>query len=171
MPLRRALILLPLALVSAWFAWRWADLPERFATSFDFAGQPRDSMGRGAYAGLALGMLAGLAVLFGGLATWIPAVPAAWVNLPEKDYWLAPERRQATLERLSTFLDFAGLATGVALSTLFVAIGEHAIAGSAALSSAWLAGPALVVLLVGGGVVWLDAPFRARRRALRARTR
>lgn len=168
MPARRALMLVPLVLVAAWCAWRFAELPERFATSFDFAGNPRDTTSRGAYVGLVLGMLGAMALVFGGLATWLPSVPKAWINVPEKDHWLAPERVAATMARLSLFLDVVGLATCAMLATLFVAIGENAIAGRREFPTAWLAAPGVLVVLVAVAIAWLDAPFRARRRALRA---
>jgi len=172
MPLRRALLLFPLVLVGLWFTWRWSALPEQFATSFDFRGRSRDAMGRTGYMALSLGMLAGMAALFGGLATWLPNNPAAWVNLPEKEYWLAPERRMETMGRLAVFLDVVGLALCVMLAALFVAIGEHAIAGAERFPPSWLAAPVVVLLLLTGfGVAWLDRPFRERRRAVRARPR
>jgi len=167
MPLRRALLLLPLVLVAVWLAWRWSALPEHFATSFDFAGRPRNGMGRTGYGVLAVTMLAAMAAVFGGLATWLPSVPSAWVNLPEKEYWLAPERRAETMARLAVFLDLVGLALCAMLAVLFVAIGEHAVAGAEQLSPSWLVGPILLLAVTVFAVVWLDGPFRERRRAQR----
>ncbi len=164
-------MLVPLVLVGLWFAGRWGVLPEQFATSFDFAGNPRDALGRVGFTALALATLACMAGLFGGLATWLPTVPSAWVNLPEKEYWLAPERRAATMGRLAVFLDVVGLALCTMLASLFVALGEHAIAGSERFSPGWLAAPGLLLALTAFAVAWLDRPFRARRRASRARAR
>lgn len=171
MPLRRAFLLLPLLLVAAWFAWRWSALPEQLSTSFDFAGNARDSMGRTGFVVLSIAMLAGMAALFGGLATWLPSIPSAWVNLPEKEFWLAPERRVETMARLAVFLDVVGLAMCTMLALIFVAIGEHAIAGTDRFPSSWLAAPILLVVVTIFGVAWLDRPFRERRRAARARAR
>lgn len=171
MPLRRASLLVPLVLVGLWFAVRWGELPDRLATSFDFSGRPRDAMGRAGFTGFALGMLAGMTILFGGLATWLPSVPAAWVNLPDKEHWLAPERRAHTLARLSLFLDVMGIAMGTMLAALFIALGENAIAGRDEFSPVWLALPAVLVVLAAVAVAWLDAPFRARRREQRAHPR
>ena len=170
MTLRRALLLLPPLLVGVWLASRWSALPDRFATSFDFAGRPRDETGRAAFAALALGTSSFVALVFGGLGAWIARVPAAWINVPDKEWWLAPERRAATVARLATFLEVLGFALLVLLATLFVVIGETAIAGRAELPSAWLAAPALLVAVTVAMLAWLLAPFREHRRAARDRS-
>ena len=104
MTLRRALLLLPPLLVGVWLALRWSALPDRFATSFDFAGRPRDETGRAAFAALAIGMSLIVALVFGGLGAWIARVPAAWINLPDKEWWLAPSgaRRRSRGSRRSS---------------------------------------------------------------------
>lgn len=168
MTIRRALLLLPPLLMCAWLALRWSALPDRFATSFDFAGNPRDATSRGAYAALAVGTSFVVALVFGGLAAWMARVPDAWINLPEKEWWLAPERRAATVERVATFLEVVGLALLVMLATLFVVVGEVAIAGRTQFPSAWLAAPAALVVVTVAMLVWLGAPLRERRRAQRA---
>jgi len=75
-------------------------LPERVATHFAFDGRANGWMTRHAYA-WTMGILA-LALPFG---VWISAgwLPRRWpklVNVPFRNYWLAPARREATLDRL-----------------------------------------------------------------------
>ncbi|MBL8860429.1 MAG: hypothetical protein JNK02_00310 [Planctomycetes bacterium] len=167
MTLRRALLLLPPVLLATWCLVRWGALPERFATSFGFDGRPRDSMGRGGFVALALAVSAALPLVLGGLSAWIARVPDHLVNLPDREYWLAPERRAGTLARLRTFLEFLGLAQGALFALLFAAIGEHAIRGGGRFPAAWIGLPILFVAGVGAGLVWLLRPILARRRASR----
>src|SRR4029077_17939993 len=55
------------------------------------------SMPRGAYLGLMIGLTVGLPFLL-ALPGWLmQRVPLSLVRLPHKEYWLAPERRAATL--------------------------------------------------------------------------
>lgn len=75
-------------------------LPERVATHFAFDGRANGWMSRDAYAWM-MGILA-LVLPFG---VWLSAgwLPRRWpnlVNLPFRDYWLAPARRESTLDRL-----------------------------------------------------------------------
>ncbi len=171
MPLRRALLLLPFAVAGGWLAWRWRELPPEIASSFDFAGNARDLTSRGTFAVLMLSVLAGVALLFGGLATWMPHASARWINLPDKDYWLAPERRSTTLARVALFLDVVGVAMGVFLGVLFIAVLEHARAGGGLLAPWWIAALVVYVVFTIVALVWLNAPFRARSRSLRAAIR
>jgi serine/threonine-protein kinase len=167
MPLRRVLFLLPLAALAAWLVVRWGELPERLATSFDFAGHPRDWTSRGGFAALMLGLCAGSGLLLAGLAAWLPRVPDAWINVPDKAWWLAPERRAATLSRVALVLDLVNLATSGFLAALGIALCEANRPGGAM-------GPepqgliALYVVAVVALVLWMWIPFSARRRALRS---
>lgn len=78
---------------------RW--LPPIVASHFDAAGRANGFMPRTAYIGLML-VVGVLAPLF---ITVVPLRamrrPNARINLPDPSYWLAPERRDATLDQLS----------------------------------------------------------------------
>jgi len=108
----RWLPLLPFVLagVQALF-WR-TRLPERVATHFDGAGNPNGWMGRDAALWFGLGMCVFLQCVFLGVGRLIRAVPDSMINLPDKDYWLAPERREATLARIEGMLRGMGLMVG-----------------------------------------------------------
>ena len=80
----------------AYLALSAGQLPQRLATHFGGGGQADGWMTRTGY--LEFMSLFGLAFPLGlvgifALARFLPA--AAW-NLPNRDYWLAPERRAAT---------------------------------------------------------------------------
>ncbi len=75
-------------------------LPERVATHFDWHGQPNGWMSRQGY----LTFMA----IFGLVFPLVPAVmsllvrflPAGAINIPHREYWLAPERRGETASYL-----------------------------------------------------------------------
>jgi tRNA A-37 threonylcarbamoyl transferase component Bud32 len=71
-------------------------LPERVATHFGFNGQPDGWMSRRAYLAFEYGFPALIAGLFAGLSALVRMLPAWCINIPRKDYWLAPERRALT---------------------------------------------------------------------------
>jgi serine/threonine-protein kinase len=93
-------------------------LPEVVASHFDGSGHPNGHQSK-----LAFALTAALLQAMFGLMTW--AAPSMirnsrdeLLNLPHKGYWLAPERRDATKQRLSEWTSWfccatLGLMTGV----------------------------------------------------------
>ena len=51
------------------------------------------------------------AALFFGVPVLLRYVPAEFINLPNRDYWLAPERRAQTMARLNDRFNWLGVAT------------------------------------------------------------
>ena len=94
-----ALLLSHLALAAA-LALTYHQLPQRVASHFDAAGAPDDWMSRPWHVGLMQGAALGLSALLMGIFSTIRFFPAWCINLPHKEYWLAPERRGATMDFL-----------------------------------------------------------------------
>ena len=96
----------------------WDQLPERVASHFNGAGKVDGWISRSGLLGFTAGEGMLLAVL---LATpvWVGAAPGL-MNMPHRDYWMAPERRQATVARLGAWMSW--LAAGVAV--VMVAVNE-----------------------------------------------
>jgi len=75
-------------------------LPRNVATHFGGGGIPNGWMSKGAFRAFYLGFLL---LMPGGMAVsgWLfRIIPPRFMNLPHKDYWLAPARREATLKSL-----------------------------------------------------------------------
>ncbi len=72
-----------------------SQLPPRVASHFDLEGRPNDWMSRASY----LALFGCLPLLFGGVAvliSWMTRrLPARFINIPRRDFWLTPERRPA----------------------------------------------------------------------------
>ncbi len=77
-------------------AYSSGQLPERVASHFNFQGQADSWTSRPVY--LALMTLWGLGIpcLLLSVAWMIRKLPASVINLPHRDYWLAPQRREQT---------------------------------------------------------------------------
>jgi hypothetical protein len=74
-----------------------AYLPERFATSFNFAGDPECWMERSSYM-MFVSIMGSFGVLvFVVLGFVIRFIPERLINLPRREYWLAPQRRAETM--------------------------------------------------------------------------
>ncbi|MBI4601045.1 MAG: DUF1648 domain-containing protein [Planctomycetes bacterium] len=97
----------------------YPQMPETMASHFDLRGRPDGWSSRGAFFGIEVGTLGLLALLFLVLPGQLHRIPAAWINMPRKDYWLAPERRAASLARMGRYLVGFGCASLAVLLGVF----------------------------------------------------
>ena len=86
---------------AAAFVWRTSTrLPALVASHFGSSGVANGFMPHDFYVRFMLAFVIGLPALLVAL-TWLAiASPKARINLPNRDYWLAPERRSASIEFL-----------------------------------------------------------------------
>lgn len=101
-------------------AYYYPQLPERLAVHFGAAGAPDGWMLKDSFVVFSPAMLLGVSLVFYGLNFVMRHAPPRYLNLPHKDYWLAPERREQTLRRMGQ--DF--LLIGLFLGAFLLAI-EH----------------------------------------------
>lgn len=106
-----------LALIQA--GWHYAHLPARIATHFDLAGRANGWMPRNGYLAFQIGLLLFLGLVFGGLGRLMRRLPDRLINLPYRDYWLAPARREQTLRWVDNLLHGLGIAAVVFAMLLF----------------------------------------------------
>jgi Protein of unknown function (DUF1648) len=95
------------------------DLPSRVASHFQADGRADGWMGRDAFIAVAIGVLAFLGALFLGLAYGIPRLPTTLLNIPHREYWLASERRAATLDAVTKMMLAMGVVTTALLYGVF----------------------------------------------------
>lgn len=94
-------------------------LPERIPVHFDLAMQPDRWAAKNTAFLLHLGITLFFALLF-HLMNWIfYKIPDSWINLPHKDYWLAPERKKQTFDALTTFFIWLGNVTMLFVTIVF----------------------------------------------------
>lgn len=132
--------------------------PDPLATHFDAHGQPNGWMTRPQHLACAAALGFSLPGLIIGIFYTLQFLPPAWFNLPHRDYWLAPERRQETFAYLSHH--GAWLA---GLSLLFVASIHHLILAANQSPSRQLSN-ALTLMIAGfylaGVLGWVIALLR-----------
>ena len=91
-------------------AFYYPQLPQVVASHFDGAGSANAWSGRNTFFAIYLGMMALLIVVFDLLPRWPGRRSRVRMNIPNRDYWLAPERRDATLEYLHRRMMVLGIA-------------------------------------------------------------
>ena len=100
-----------LAAGAAFVWWTSGGLPAIVASHFVASGAANGVMPRGPFVASMLALVVLVPALLYSIG-WLSArIPTRFVNLPNKQYWLAPERRDATLVSLGRFGVWAGYAT------------------------------------------------------------
>jgi len=98
--------------------WQHGQLPEKVASHFDGAGAPNGWTSRGTHTKLHVATVVFMAVLFQGIVTLNTRLPEEYINIPRRDYWLAPERAATTHRWLADMI----LAMGCVVLLFFMAL-------------------------------------------------
>jgi len=96
---------------AAHIGWSYAQLPDKVASHFDGTGNPNDWSTKEQFAMYYGVVLVAVAAVFGGIAWLIGHIPPSLVNLPNRQYWLAPERQKQTIRIVSRDLIWFANAT------------------------------------------------------------
>jgi len=110
------LFALLLIVVGAFIVATTGQLPDRVASHFGAGNLANGWMTRGGYLAFMLAFALLFPVVIVGAVGWLPRVRAKSINIPHRDYWLAPSRRDATMATLASHACWLGC-----LLTVFIA--------------------------------------------------
>jgi uncharacterized membrane protein len=106
-----------------YFSSYYPQLPDVVASHFNGHGVANGWQTKSAFFGLLVGVSVLAAVVGFGIPRIISAMPPELINLPNKRYWLAPERRAETMDFLNSYFVWFGCALfAVILLTINFAI-------------------------------------------------
>jgi uncharacterized membrane protein len=149
-------IFLALLLLGAAYVLLTADsLPERVASHFDTAGAPNGYMSKSDYRLFILGFTAGFPLLIVSLMGQVYRRASGRMNIPNREYWLAPERIEGTIAFLTAHAQWLGSL----LVLLFCAM-HHLLLQANSVQPPHLPGSGLNVLMlvpVLGVGAWITA--------------
>jgi hypothetical protein len=123
-------------------------LPLRVSSHFDAAGQPNGWMNRDSYLGFTCAMGIGLPLFIAGVAALAARSPVGSFKIPNRAYWLAPERRAFTVAIMIRFM------IGFASMLVLFLTGMHLLVVAACVEPRYLH-------LVGAGFWLLAMAFLA----------
>lgn len=146
-------------LVIAQGVWHHAHSPERVAVHFNLRGEPDRWASRDLQLGFHLGTIVFLGAVFQTLLLVLRRVPDKMVNLPDKHYWLAPERRAATYDWLAGVLLGLGTAVVLFLGYVFHVVHRANLSGGNLSLSLWPA-MGLLVAIVATAITAIYRRFR-----------
>ena len=126
----------------------WPQLPEKMASHFNAGGQPDGWMNKGSFVGLMVLIQFGLAAMMFGIGRLTRVLPPSMINVPNREYWLADERREQTLQDSESMLAWIAAGTSVFLMVIFWLTFDANIGEDQQLNStiSWIA---LAVYLLG----------------------
>lgn len=158
-------IFLALLLLGAAYVWFTGDgLPERVASHFDASGNPDGYMNRSGYRLFILAFTAGFPLLVVTMLGLLYRRSAARMNIPNRDYWLAPERVEGTIAFLTAHAQWLGSI----LVVLFCAM-HHLLLQANSVQPPQLPGSGLTLLMlvpvlgVGAWITTLMVRLRRKR--------
>ncbi len=121
-------------------------LPNVVGSHFNFSGEADSFQDKATFVSVSLALHVALLLMFAYMPALLRRTPKSFINLPRRDYWLAPERAEESFTRMTPFLDWLGVTT----LTFTAAVTELAVRAN--LRSEGLENEAALVL-IGGYVV------------------
>jgi uncharacterized membrane protein len=120
MRLSKIILFFLIGLFAAQCVYYYPNLPEIMASHFDGAGRPNGWMSKQSFY-IFEGFILGLIVLEFTFLPWIIGkMPNRLINMPNKDYWFAEERRVETIDVIRHFFEWFS----AALLALFTAVNQ-----------------------------------------------
>jgi uncharacterized membrane protein len=94
----------------------WAELPDVMASHFGPSGRPDGWQSKTAFFGLyvAISVFTLWSLLL--VAQLLRVIPVQSINIPHRDYWLVPERRDEAMRMLTSSMDWLAVALAVVLA-------------------------------------------------------
>lgn len=137
-------------------------LPPVVASHFGASGRPDAWGSRDSFLLFQLGIVALVNLVFLGAGALLRVLPASLVNLPNRRYWLVPERREEAIADLQSRMTAMAVATVGLLLAVFELAARANLTPSRRLSSTFAVALLGAYLLFAG--VWLVGLFRRYRR-------
>ena len=134
-------------------------MPEPMASHFGTGGKANDWMPKAGFFVLMAGVQVLFLLIFLGIPKLVGVLPNSVINMPHKDYWLAPERRQKSLDLMGDWLGWFG----VAMLAFFLLVGQLTYTANLREdqrldeTKMWT----MLVLFLAFTVVWLVLFYRA----------
>jgi uncharacterized membrane protein len=137
----------------------YSQLPERVAHHFGPDGKPDAWGDKMQFLVVYLITIAVMGIVFFGLALAMRRLPTTAINLPHREYWLAPERREETVAGMvSAFLWFGSLTLLLFLDIFHQAFQVH-LGKAAGLTHPWIS----IGVYLAASLVWCVVFFRGFR--------
>jgi uncharacterized membrane protein len=130
----------------------YGQLPEKMASHFGPNGEANGYMTKLSFSLFYIGIMAFVTGIFAGMGALLRKLPADTINLPNKEHWLAPERKETTLLKFGEQMGQFGVAACVYLVAIMHLVIQANISGSHQLGGLFLV---YLTLFLGFTGVWV----------------
>lgn len=156
--------LLLLLVVLAAFVWHTSQaLPPIVASNFSASGAANSFMPRGTYVTLGLGLVVGVPLFVAFAPVLLAGRSASNLGIPNRQYWLAPERREATIAFVQTHCRWFAIAIALFLSYVhWLVLRANELQPPVLSTFAFVSGILIFVLVLLMWMFILFARFRKR---------
>ena len=120
MRISRIIIYFLIGIFLAQCVYYYPNLPEKMASHFNAVGEPDGWMSKPSFFIFEGFLLLLILAEFTLLPLLIKKFPNSMINMPNKDYWLAKERREATFAEIGHYFEWFS----ILLLSLFIAINQ-----------------------------------------------
>ncbi len=138
-------------------AYYYSALPEKMASHFNAAGEADGWMSKSSFFIFEGGILLLILAEFALIPYLMKILPASLINLPNRDFWLAKERREETFAAIGEYLEWFS----ILLLALFIAVNQLVFRANIAREN--LSSTAMLVILgafFAFTIFWLVKFFR-----------
>ena len=113
-----ALLAVLTVLSAAQHAWYWSQLPDRVATHWGIDGQPNDWMTRTGATVTLCGLQIAVPWFLVAVTSLASRLPHSMINIPNREYWLHPDRSSETLAWMNRMLGWIAVLTSILMINL-----------------------------------------------------
>jgi uncharacterized membrane protein len=126
----------------------YGQLPPTLASHFDSAGRPNGWSSKEAFIELYLFVAGLMTFLFFSMPGLLRRIPLVLINIPNRDYWLVPERKDRALEMLQEEMGWSGTGVlGMLVATIQLAIKAN-LSGGLLSGAMWILLVAFILFTV-----------------------
>lgn len=100
-------------------AFYYNRLPEEIASHFNVSGRADEWMNKSSYFLTYYLIMLSIAALFSVINIFINKIPEKMINLPNKKYWLDPDRKEESLNSIKNFIYWLGTLTIIFILLVF----------------------------------------------------
>lgn len=97
----------------------WMQLPEKVASHFDAAGQPDGWMSKTKFLAIMLAVHGFVVVTMLFVGRVMRYTPVSLLNFPNRDYWLAEQRREATIAETENMMAWIAAGSAIFIDVMF----------------------------------------------------
>ena len=141
----------------------WSRLPPVMASHFDGQGRPNGFMSRGAFFGFLALVEIGVPLLLVVTPVLVRRLPPELVNLPNREHWLAPERREEAFARLGGWARWFAVLTAAFMWLVLELTVRANLARASLENGPFIAGLVAYLVCTVAAIVALHRAFRLPR--------